>query len=76
MCNKDDMKVYIKLINELTLQNEAMRHQVSIMKEMLKEDDKIIKNMDLELKEYKLNEENNTCAICRYFDKLLKCMLK
>ena len=69
MCNKDDMKVYIKLINELTLQNEAMRHQVSIMKEMLKEDDKIIKNMDLELKEYKLNEENNTCAICRYFDK-------
>ena len=46
-----------------------MRHQVSIMKEMLKEDDKIIKNMDLELKEYKLNEENNTCAICRYFDK-------
>ena len=70
MCNKDDMKVYIKLINELTLQNEAMRHQVSIMKEMLKEDDKIIKNMDLELKEYKLNEENNTCAICRYFDKV------
>ena len=69
MCNKDDMKVYIKLINELTLQNEAMIHQVSIMKEMLKEDDKIIKNMDIELKEYKLNEENNTCAICRYFDK-------
>jgi len=59
----------INHISELNMKNEALEYQVKILKEMLKKDDILINNMEIELKEYKLNEENNTCAICKYFDK-------
>ena len=58
-----------KNINELTIKNEALESQAKILKEMLKKDDDLIKNMERELREYNLNEENNTCIICRYLDK-------
>ena len=54
---------------ELRLKNEALEKQVSILKQMLKKDDILIKNLEMELKEYKMNEENNTCVICKYLEK-------
>jgi len=61
---------YDNKLEEIKLKNEALEYQVKIMKEMLKKDDALIKNIETELKEYKLNEENNTCVICKYFDKI------
>ena len=60
---------YDERLEEISLKNEALEKQAQIMKEMLKKDDELIKNMERELKEYKLHEENNTCVICKYFEK-------